>query len=203
MLLIIRWYCWWCAYGTSAHHKDISLGVADAYKLWAVFDSEDATTDAEFFHNLLSLVYLVYFTKGEVIVGQHWCKSDCNSNLLLHTNFIIINNKEVQSGETVTGQTSGAFATVDVLTDGSKNVTKRYVLDTGQRDNFYDIARIVRKGNAVEPTGRLLVVYNYFEHGSGDFFTVDSYASVDYKDIPTYTATRVDPEQSEPSGELT
>ena len=34
-------------------------------------------------------------------------------------------------------------------------------LDTGQRDNFYDIARIVRKGNAVAPTGRLLVVYNY------------------------------------------
>ena len=44
-------------------------------------------------------------------------------------------------------------------------------LDTGQRDNFYDIARIVRKGNAVTPTGRILVVYNYFEHG-GDFFTL-------------------------------
>ena len=25
-------------YGTSAHHKEISLGNADAYKLWAVLD---------------------------------------------------------------------------------------------------------------------------------------------------------------------
>ena len=57
------------------------------------------------------------------------------------------------------------------------------------KDNFYDIGRIVRKGNAVAPTGRLTVVYNYFEHGAGDFFTVDSY-SIDYKEIPTYTATR-------------
>ena len=81
---------------------------------------------------------------------------------------------DFQSGETVTGQSSGATCTVDVLTDGSKDITSRYVLDTGQRDNFYDIARIVRKGNAVAPTGRLMVVYNYFEHGAGDFFTVDS-----------------------------
>ena len=89
-----------------------------------------------------------------------------------------------------------------MLTDGSKNITDRYVLDTGQRDNFYDIGRIVRKGNAVAPTGRLTVVYNYFEHGAGDFFTVDSYSGVDYKEIPTYTATRVDPEVREPSGEF-
>ena len=47
-----------------------------------------------------------------------------------------------------------------------------------------------------------MVVYNYFEHGAGDFFTVDSYSGVDYKEIPTYTATRVDPEVREPSGEF-
>ena len=33
-------------YGTSAHHKEISLGNADAYKLWAVFDSESTADDA-------------------------------------------------------------------------------------------------------------------------------------------------------------
>ena len=54
------------AYGTSAHHKDISLGIADAYKLYAVLDSEDASTDAvlpQFTFTGLSGV----FTKGEVI----------------------------------------------------------------------------------------------------------------------------------------
>ena len=121
-----------------------------------------------------------------------------HASVLCH---IVQNNKEFLAGETVTGQSSNAQCTIDTLTDGSKNITDRFTLDTGQRDNFYDIARIVRKGNAVTPTGRILVVYNYFEHGAGDFFTVDSY-SVDYKEIPTYTATRVDPEVREPSGEF-
>ncbi len=189
------------AYGTSAHHKDISLGVADGYKLWAVFDSEDATADAaipQFTYTGLSGV----FTKGEVIVGATTGARAIvipGSSVLT---YVTQNNREFQSGEKVTGQTSSAFATIDVMTDGSKNITERYVLDTGQRDNFYDIARIVRKGNAVAPTGRLTVVYNYFEHGAGDFFTVDSYSGVDYKEIPTYTATRVDPEVREPSGEF-
>ena len=152
------------AYGTSAHHKDISLGVADTYKLWAVFDSEDASTDVvlpQFTFTGLSGV----FTKGEVIVGG---TSGARAiaipdiSVLCH---IVQNNKEFLAGETVTGQSSNAQCTIDTLTDGSKNITDRFTLDTGQRDNFYDIARIVRKGNAVTPTGRILVVYNYFEHG--------------------------------------
>jgi hypothetical protein len=141
------------------------------------------------------------FTKGEVIVGgTSGARAIAipGASVLCH---IVQNNKEFLAGETVTGQSSNAQCTIDTLTDGSKNITERFTLDTGQRDNFYDIARIVRKGNAVTPTGRILVVYNYFEHGAGDFFTVDSY-SVDYKEIPTYTATRVDPEVREPSGEF-
>ena len=189
------------AYGTSAHHKEISLGVADAYKLYAVLDSEDASTDAvlpQFTFTGQSGA----FTKGELIVGGTTGASAIaipGSSVLC---YITQNSREFQSGETITGQTSGSTCTVDVLTDGSKDVTNRFVLDTGQRDNFYDISRITRKGNAVVPTGRLLVVYNYFEHGAGDFFTVDSYSGVDYKDIPTYTATRVDPEVREPSGQF-
>ena len=188
------------AYGTSAHHKDISLGVADAYKLWAVFDSESASADPTLPQFTVTGQSGV-FTKGEFIVGATSgarALAIPGSSVLC---YVTLNNREFQSGEKVTGQTSSAFATIDVLTDGSKNITERYVLDTGQRDNFYDIARVVRKGNAVTPTGRLLVVYNYFEHGAGDFFTIDSYG-IDYKEVPTYTATRVDPEVREPSGEF-
>ena len=39
------------------------------------------------------------------------------------------------------------------------------------------------------------------DHGAGNFFTVDSYTSIDYTEIPVYTATRVDPEVAEPTGE--
>ena len=42
---------------------------------------------------------------------------------------------------------------------------------------------------------------DYFDPGAGNFFTVDSYTSIDYTEIPVYTATRVDPEVAEPTGE--
>ena len=47
----------------------------------------------------------------------------------------------------------------------------------------------------------MIAICDYFTHGTGDFFNVDSYSSISYKDIPTYSATRVDPEVAEPTGE--
>ena len=68
------------------------------------------------------------------------------------------------------------------------------------RDNFYDIARIVRKQNAPQAIGKLLIVCDYFDHGNGEFFTVDSYSGIDYEDIPDFVATRIDPTQRRPAG---
>ena len=68
------------------------------------------------------------------------------------------------------------------------DVTDRFELDTGQRDNFYDIARLKLKPGKVNPTGRLLINYDYFEHGAGNFFSVDSYSGFAYEDIPVYTS---------------
>jgi hypothetical protein len=70
---------------------------------------------------------------------------------------------------------------------GDTDITNRFTLDTGQRDNYYDIGRIKKITGALTPTGRLLVTFSYFSHGSGDYFDVDSYSGiVDYENIPTY-----------------
>jgi hypothetical protein len=68
------------------------------------------------------------------------------------------------------------------------DVTDRFNLDTGQRDNFYDMGRIVRKNGALAPTGRLLINFSFFAHGTGNFFSVDSYSGFDYGSIPSYTS---------------
>jgi len=72
-------------------------------------------------------------------------------------------------------------------TTSHTNITNRFTLDTGQRDNFYDIGRLKINSGALTPTGRLLINFNYFSHGSGDYFDVDSY-SIDYTSIPSYTS---------------
>ena len=188
-------------YGTASQHKEISIGHADAYRLHAVLDSEDTSANPVLPQFTVTGVSGT-FERGEVISGA---TSGCNALIIRTTDpitFIITNGKDFVTGETITGATSGATATLGTFTAGSKNITNRFTLDTGQRDNFYDISRIIRKPGKPVPVGKLLIVSDYFEHGTGDFFSVDSYSAIDYKEIPTYTATRVDPEVRTPSGEF-
>lgn len=73
-------------------------------------------------------------------------------------------------------------------TTNSTNITTSFDFDNGQRDTYYDLARVRLKAGVVPPKGQILVVYDYFSHGGGDYFTVDSYlGQVDYTEIPTYT----------------
>ena len=82
---------------------------------------------------------------------------------------------------------SSGFGSAATASD--TDITSRFNLDTGQRDNFYDIGRIKLKPGAIVPTGQLLVKFDYFSHGSGDYFDVDSYSGqVTYSNIPSYTS---------------
>jgi len=78
------------------------------------------------------------------------------------------------------------FSTAAATTD--TDITDRFNLDSGMRDNFYDVGRLIRKAGKVAPTGRLLITYSYFAHGAGNLFSVDSYSGFDYGSIPTYTS---------------
>jgi hypothetical protein len=82
---------------------------------------------------------------------------------------------------------SADFSTAATASD--TDITSRFNLDNGQRDNYYDIGRLKLKDGAITPTGRLLVDFDYFSHGSGDYFDVDSYSGViNYENIPSYTS---------------
>ncbi|RPG97288.1 MAG: DUF4815 domain-containing protein [Candidatus Pelagibacter sp. TMED165] len=82
---------------------------------------------------------------------------------------------------------SPAFGTT--ATSSHTDITSRFDLDNGQRDNFYDIGRIKLKPGALKPTGQLLIDFDFFAHGAGDYFDVDSYSGVvTYANIPSYTS---------------
>jgi len=89
---------------------------------------------------------------------------------------------------------SGIYMSANLSTDpttADTNVTSRYYIDNGQRDNFYDVARIQLIPGQAAPTGRLLVVYSYLQHGAGDYFSVDSYTGViDYENIPSFQSSQ-------------
>ncbi len=202
------------AYGIRATDNEISLGRADVFKLQAVFDSQstgDITQEANKpVTPKLTITSIVgTFVRGERITGSSTnarariIDTSSPMSYVLEDGF---GATDFSTADTITGASSGATATVNAVTAGSEVITSRFTLDTGQRDNFYDIARIVRKPGAAAPLGHLLIVYDYFSHGAGDAFTVDSYSSVggqmQYDDIPVYSATRTDPDSAEPAGEF-
>jgi len=78
------------------------------------------------------------------------------------------------------------------LTDSDSNgssLANRFIIDNGQRDNWYAPAKLILKGGVTSPTGNVFVRFKYFTHGaSGDFFAVNSYqGQVDYENIPSHT----------------
>ena len=68
------------------------------------------------------------------------------------------------------------------------DITSRYDLDDGQRSTHYTNAKLILKPGQQPPTGAVKVTYDYFEYGTtGNYFSVDSYATIPYDDIPVYS----------------
>lgn len=185
-------------WGTSAHHESISLGVADAYEVLAVYDSLDTATDAATpSYTVNSIVGT--FVNRETVVGSQSGATAIILDTASPIRYVPLSEIEFIEGETITGD-GGATGTIGTITEGSTNITNRFFLNDGQKDNYYDISSLVLKPKAAKPVGELLVVFSYFSHGSGEFSDVTSYSGTDYKDIPYYGATRIDPEIRSPSG---
>ena len=85
----------------------------------------------------------------------------------------------------------------ETLPAGHKDITGLYILDDGQRDYYYDIAKVRLRAGSERPRGRVRVEFDYFTHNStnGDYFSVDSYPfsgsspSMDYSDVPDFTSS--------------
>jgi hypothetical protein len=73
----------------------------------------------------------------------------------------------------------------------ASNVTGSYVLNTGQKDSFYDHSFIKLKSGFSAPSGPLVVKFNRFSSAGAGFFTVDSYVGFDYGNIPPFTSQSV------------
>lgn len=75
------------------------------------------------------------------------------------------------------------------VTDANGNdVSYKYRLDTGQRDGFYDIAKIVLVAGQTQ-SGNLDIEVSYFSHSDGDYFAANSYSEQDYEKIQFFEAS--------------
>lgn len=66
------------------------------------------------------------------------------------------------------------------------DITSNFSLDNGQRPDLYDFGSVkLLKGKPI-PVGRVIGGFEYYEHGQGDYFTIDSYSEGSYL-IPLYS----------------
>lgn len=66
----------------------------------------------------------------------------------------------------------------------STDITSRYNFSGGQTLSYYGVSNISLKSGQALPSAPIQVTFEYFNHGGGDFFSVDSYQN--YKEIPVF-----------------
>ena len=78
---------------------------------------------------------------------------------------------------------ANAFGT-SYLESNSIDITDNYTLETGQTSTYYGISKVKLKPGKPAPVGPIKIHYDYFTHGTGDYFSAESYPS--YDNIPTF-----------------
>ena len=205
-------------FGTNATDEEISLNKADIFKVRAVYESADFSTTpvaptCTYNNGQASTLSTEIFQPGEKITGSNGAVarviSGGSTGSTTTFSFSYLTSKTFANGVTLTSAQNQFTNTLTVtaVTAGDSNILNNFQIDDGQRDTYYDIGRISRKPGVLVPAGQLLIVFDYFTHGAGDYFSVDSYPvgtatnSITYDEIPTYSATRIDPDVIAPTGQ--
>ena len=103
------------------------------------------------------------------------------------------NTNRFKETETVVFQESGVEASLTQITSGDKNIRNNFIVDPGQRAEYYDFGRIVRKQGFPAPQGQLKIFFDYYtinSEDSGDVCTANSYSKDRYDKVASYNNIR-------------
>jgi len=190
-------------YGLRVQDDQISLNVPDVSKVLVVYESTNTanpTLDVIKFSSISNV-------GTDAIIGENIIGSESGTVARVVTNnastdpeggssgganklgVVYLNQNTFIAGETVKFKESNITSTVQSITLGKyNNVTDNFVLDGGQKNEYYDYSRLIRTTDS-EPSKRLLVVFDHYivpASDTGDVFTVLSYDSDRFlNDIPT------------------
>jgi hypothetical protein len=78
---------------------------------------------------------------------------------------------------------SGSSSQASYVAGGETDITKTASLWDGQTPEFYDIGEITFRS---APARCTRITFEYFDHSIGDYFSVDSYSSLPYEQIPIF-----------------
>ncbi len=181
-------------YGLRIQDEEISLNVPDAYQLVKVYESLDKDYPVLDQLNFSAVANIqTNAIIGEKIIGL---KSNSVARVVANTvgspnnlDIVYLNANKFIIGEEVKFEESNIQTQLISTIDGKyKDITNNYILDKGQKDQYYDYSRIVRNTSQTEPSRKLSIIFDYYtvpSNDTGDVFTVLSYSRERFKsDIP-------------------
>ena len=185
------------AYGKRVQDREISLDVADVVNVHAIFESS-TSSDPTVPSLLLSSLNGPNSNVDDLIVGEVLIgKTSGASAMVLGKNgvsqiYVVPKNEQsFQENEEVVFQESGVIGNINQINLGDKNILGDFSFDTGQRLEYYDFGRLIRKFGTATPSRRLKVYFDYYSINSsdnGEIVTASSYS--DYDLAPSFNNVR-------------
>ena len=187
------------AYGKRVQDREISLDTADVVRVRAVFES---STNAD--PTIPSLTFTGLdgpnannsdLIKGESVIGKISGASALILGITGTLSAFIRNSNEGNfiEGEEIYFTESGVGGKISSVTLGDKEISANFILDNGQRAEFYDFGRLIRRQNAPEPSSTIKVFFDKFvinSEDSGELVTASSYNSDVYDIVPSFRGRR-------------
>jgi hypothetical protein len=175
-------------YGLRVEDNEISLNVPDVESVIGIFESSSSSTPTLPSITIIGLnSNILNSIQGERIVGKNTgaVASLVSNNGTNIVKFVYLNENTFSVGENVTFDESQISGTVDSVDVGDKNIRSNFILDEGQRSEYLDFSRIIRKPQTSAPTKQITIIYNNYTIDSsdtGDFIGVNSYDKDRYGD---------------------
>lgn len=187
-------------YGVRVEDSEISLNYPDIVEIHGIFESSTTATPTLPWISITGLnspnSIVPDLILGELVIGKNsgavavYAELKTNSQLYL----IYKNENTFIKDEPIEFSESGYTAFASSVNVGDKNIVSDFILDNGQRKQFYDFGRIIRKNNSKVPSSRLKIYFDYFSFDSndyGDIITANSFPQTVYGNkIPSYNNIR-------------
>lgn len=176
-------------FGTRVQDEIISLNTPDVVTILGVYESQN-TDNADSPHMTTSQMDGITNTTNDLIIGEIVIGSQSGAKAMFVGKktdtsifFVYLNKTTFKNTEVVNFESSSVNAIAGAVSLGSKNITKDFRFNNGQKGGFYDYARIVRKGTAGKPARKLKIFFTsaYYENSDqGDITTANSYTNFNY-----------------------
>ena len=169
-------------YGLRIQDKEISIGKAEILRVHAVFESDDNNDP-----NIPTLTLtningsLLNAAQGDLIEGSSsYAIGRVISTTATTISFVYKNDREFALNESITLKLSQITGSITSISPGDKDILQNnFIVDSGDRLEFLDFGRIIRKSSASIPSKRLTIVYDYYStpiSDDGEFFSYLSWS---------------------------